>query len=127
MSPSQVVTSFLEAFMSGKVDMASAMVRDDFSFRAPLLDREGDKRAYFAGAGEKAGFIDAFRILHQWEDGDNVSTLYEIDIRTSGGSATMAISEWHTVKAGQIASTLMVFNGSAKAVQLLGNALDHAY
>lgn len=127
MSPPEVVTSFLDAFMSGKVDMASAMVRDDFSFRAPLFGRVGDKRAYFGGAGEKAGFINAFRILHQWADGDNVSTLYEIDTRTSEGSATMAISEWHTVKAGQVASTFMVFNGSSKAAKLLGNALGHAH
>jgi hypothetical protein len=127
MSPKQIVTGFLEAFMSGKIEQASAMVREDFSFNAPLLERTGDKNAYFAGAGKETRFIDAFRILHQWADGDDVSTLYELDIRTPEGAATMAVSEWHTVKSGQVASTFMVFNSTAEAARLLGNALGHRH
>lgn len=122
-SSSLVVTNFLQAFMSGDVKTAEQLIRDDFSFRAPLHKGNGDKTAYFAGAGKKAKFIRAFRILRQWADGDHVSTFYELDIRTPEDSAIMAMSEWHTVVAGQVASTFMVFDSSAKAVQLLRNAL----
>ncbi len=127
MSPQQTVTKFLQAFMSGNIEKASAMTRDDFSFHAPLLERIGDKHAYFAGADKKTRFIEAFRILRQWADGDDVSTLYELDIRTAKGAATMAVSEWHTIKAGQVASTFMVFNATAEAALLLGNALGHTH
>ena len=99
------------------------MVREDFVFRAPLIEGHSDKAAYFSGAANKAKHIRAFRILRQWADNNEVSTFYELDIETSVGSATMAISEWHTVVSGQIASTFMVFDSNAKAARLLGNAL----
>ena len=92
-SPAQVVTAFLQAFMSGDIDRAKHMVSEDFGFRAPLHDRHGSKSAYFAGAEAKTRFIRAFRILHQWAEGADVSTVYELDIHTPEGNATMAMSE----------------------------------
>jgi hypothetical protein len=47
---SVIVSEFLRAFMSGEVDKARGMVRDDFYFHAPLHEGRGDKGAYFAGA-----------------------------------------------------------------------------
>jgi predicted SnoaL-like aldol condensation-catalyzing enzyme len=120
----RTVTEFLRAFMTGNIDKASKMVREDFWFRAPLQDGRGDKAAYFAGVEKKTQFIRAFRILRQWADGDDVSTVYELDIETAEGAATMAVSEWHKVEAGQLASTFMIFHGSSRAAQLLGNALS---
>lgn len=122
-SPSQVVTTFLRAFMSGDVDAASRMTSEEFYFRAPLHEGPGSKAAYFAGAEHKTRFIHAFRILRQWSEGSEVCTVYELDIHTPEGSATMAMSEWHTVKGELIASTYMVFDSAAKAARLLGNAL----
>jgi ketosteroid isomerase-like protein len=122
-SASQIVTEFLQAFMSGDIDKASRMVREDFSFRAPLHEGRGNKAAYFAGAESKTKFVRAFRILRQWVDDDEVSTIYELDIETPEGAASMAMSEWHTVEAGQLVSTFMVFNASAKAARLLASAL----
>lgn len=109
--------------MSGDIDRARRMVSEDFSFQAPLHEGHGSKSAYFAGAEEKTRFIHAFRILRQWADGDDVSTVYELDIQTPEGTATMAMSEWHTVHAGLVTSTYMVFDSSASAARLLGNAL----
>lgn len=122
-TPAQAVTAFLQAFMSGDIDRARHMVSEDFSFQAPLHDGRGSKSAYFAGAETKTRFIRAFRILRQWADGDDVSTVYELDIHTPEGDATMAISEWHTVHAGRVTSTHMVFDSSSRAAQLLGHAL----
>lgn len=124
-NPCQIVSDFLQAFMSGDVERAAAMVRPDFSFRAPLFPGRGDKAAYFAGAAHKARFIRAVRILRQWAEGNEVSTVYELDIETPEGAATMAISEWHTVEAGRIASTFMVFDSAASAARLLAAALGH--
>lgn len=123
LTPAQTVTTFLQAFMSGDIDKARHMVSEDFSFQAPLHDGRGSKLAYFAGAETKARFIRAFRILRQWADGDDVSTVYELDIQTPEDTATMAMSEWHTVHAGLVTSTYMVFDSSARAARLLGNAL----
>ncbi|MGB3496807.1 MAG: nuclear transport factor 2 family protein [Rhodanobacter lindaniclasticus] len=122
-SASQIVTEFLQAFMSGDIDKASKMVREDLSFRAPLHEGCGNKAAYFAGAESKTRFVRAFRILRQWVDDDEVSTVCELDMVTPEGAATMAMSEWHTVEAGQLVSTFMVFNAFAEAARLLGSAL----
>lgn len=122
---SQTVTEFLTAFFSGDVGRAKELVSRDFSYEAPF--GSGDSRSYFAGAETKATFIRSFRILHQWEDGDDVSTIFELAIATDDGEATMPMSEWHRVRDGKIVSTLMIFNGSAKAVELLSSALrQHA-
>ncbi|WP_426661852.1 nuclear transport factor 2 family protein [Rhodanobacter aciditrophus] len=122
-TPSELVTAFLQAFMSGDVEKASGMVSDDFCFRAPMHQGEGSKAAYFAGAERKTRFIHAFRILRQWTQGNDVCTVYEIDVRTTEGSATMAMSEWHTVRAGRVSSTYMVFDSASRAATLLRNAL----
>lgn len=123
--PIRIVADFLQAFMSGEIDQASVMVREDFWFQAPLQEGRGTRAAYFAGAADKAGFIRAFRILRQWADGDEGSTLYELDIGTPEGQATMPVHEWHTVDAGKLVSTRMVFDSSAKAARLMANALGH--
>ncbi len=120
---SDLVVTFLNAFMSGDTETAERLVGDDFSFRASLREGVGDRAAYFAGAKAKAKYIEDFRVLRQWEDGDDVSTLYELDIRTPQGSATVPMSEWHTVRDGKIGSTFMVFDGDAKAVHLMRDAL----
>src|SRR5690242_9220849 len=122
-TPSALVSAFLHAFMSGDIERASAMVSENFSFRAPLHEGLGDKAVYFAGAERKTRFIRALRILRQWADGEEVSTVYELDIQTPEGAATMSMSEWHTVREGRIAATYMVFDSAAKAAALLRNAL----
>lgn len=122
-TPAKLVSAFLAAFLSGDIDRARAMVSDDFSFRAPLHRGHGDKAACFAGAERKTRFIRGFRILRQWEDGDEGCTVYELDIQTPEGAAPMAMSEWHTVRAGRVASTYMVFDSAARAAGLLRNAL----
>jgi predicted SnoaL-like aldol condensation-catalyzing enzyme len=122
-NPAEIVTKFLRAFTSGEVEAARQMTTDDFSFQAPLWEGRGDKRAYFAGAEKKAEYVRTFRILRQWQDGDEVATIYELDIRTPKGRAVLPISEWHTVRDGRVASTWMLFNRSASGVELLREAL----
>lgn len=121
-----IVQDFLQAFMSGETARARSLVADDFAFRAPMHDGEGGQDAYFAGAEEKVRFIRGFRILHQWQDGDEVSTVYELDLGTYENHAVMRISEWHSVSGGKIASALMVFDTNAPAVHAMRVAL-HAH
>ena len=64
-----------------------------------------------------------FALLRQWQDGDDVSTAYEIDVRTAAGAATMLLHEWHTVANGQLRSSVMAFDTAAPAARLLHDAL----
>ena len=75
-TPSQLVAAFLQAFMSGEIDRASSMVSEDFSFRAPLQRRHKSGATYPARKrNPDICFINAFRILRQWTDGEEVSTV----------------------------------------------------
>jgi hypothetical protein len=96
---------------------------DDFHFRAPFHQEEGGKEAYFAGAEKKAHFIREFRILQQWEEGSDVSTIYELDLGTGDSHAQIMMSEWHKVREGRIASSLMIFDTNAEAVDVMRKAL----
>ncbi len=119
-SASRIVTEFLTAFLAGDHDRAASLVTSDFSFRAPLIHHGGDKAAYFAGAKEKVKYIRRFGILRQWEDENEVSTFYELAMETPQGSATMIISEWHTIRDGRVAAIQMAFDTNAEAARLLG-------
>jgi ketosteroid isomerase-like protein len=127
-STAQTVAEFLHTFLSGDIENARSLVTDDFTFRAPLIEAVAGKETFFAGATEKSTLIRSFRILRQWEDADDVSTVYELDIVTPGGEARMMLHEWHTVRDGKLASTSMVFDTAARAAGLIHDALmshDH--
>ena len=122
-SAANTVDEFLAKYLLGDLEAARGMVREDFSFRAPLLEAAAGKDAYFAGSEQKVRSIAGFRILRQWEQDGEVSTLYELDVHTSQGAASLLMHEWHSVTAGKIASTTMLFDTAAPAVQLLSQAL----
>ena len=124
---SEIVAAFLRAFMSGDIETARRQVAEDFSFVAPMHAGSGGKQAYFAGAAAKAKCISMFRILHQWQDGGDVSTLYEIDVKGPVGTATLPMHEWHTVREGKIVRTHMIFDTNAKAVHVMREALAHSH
>jgi hypothetical protein len=122
--PSEIVSRFLSSYHGGRIADARAMLTDDFSFRAPLVD-EGSQEVFFASAEEKSALVRGFRVLRQWEDADDVSTLYEIDVETEAGAASMLMHEWHHVRDGFIDSTVMVFDTVAPAAELIRAELTH--
>jgi hypothetical protein len=86
---------------------------------------EGSQEVFFAGAEEKSALVRGFRVLRQWEDADDVSTLYEIDVETKAGAASMLMFEWHHVRDSSIDSTVMVFDTIAPAAELIRTELMH--
>lgn len=93
-SPAAIVTTYLTAYLSGEIATAQPPARDDFSFRAPLAETAGTKDVYFAGPDQKARYIRDFRILRQWQDADEVATVYEIGVQAPAGTASMFMHEW---------------------------------
>jgi hypothetical protein len=122
-SAAEVVTEYLTAYLSGNIPKARSMIGADFVFRAPLIENTATTDVFFAGADRKARYIRSFAILRQWENGDEVSTLYRIDVNTPSGNASMLMHEWHTTASGQIVSSVMLFDTAAPAARLLGDAL----
>lgn len=109
MEPSEIVRAYLTAFTSGDVDRAASLVSEDFSFQGPSQATEGRSALRKIVAHVAAG-ARGHRIVRQWQDGDDVCTLYEIRAHSGARETSLLVSEWNTVRDGQVASSLMVFD-----------------
>lgn len=118
-----VVAEFLAAYLSGDLDRARSLVSDDFSFQAPLVEQHATKEEFLGGSEQKVALVRDHRIVRSWADGEEVSTVYEIDVRTEEGAASMRIHEWHTVRDARLVSTVMTFDTAAPAALLMHRAL----
>ena len=109
---SQVVTDYLTAYTSGDVDKALSLVSADFSFRGPMQHTAGKEAfsAVLAHVAHVAPGARGMRILRQWEDDDEVCSLYTFDVQAPARAASLLVSEWNTVRDGKVASSLMVFD-----------------
>lgn len=107
-----VVNAYLTAFTSGDFDKARTLVADGFSFHGPFLKAD-NKEAFFAGASRLAPIVRGYRLVRQWEDGDDVCSMYEFKVETPVGAGSVLMSEWHTVRDGQLIASRLVFDTAA--------------
>ena len=108
----EVVNAYLAAFWMGDVAQARRLVADDFSFRGPLAQAD-DKETFFASAAPLVPIVRGYRPLRQWEDGDEVCTVYECQLETPVGAGSVLVSEWNTVRAGRVAAARLMFDTAA--------------
>jgi ketosteroid isomerase-like protein len=111
-SAAQVVNEYLAAFWSGDFDKARSLVADDFSFRGPLAQAD-NKETFFASAAPLAPIVRGYRLVRQWEEGDDVCTVYECKLETPVGTGSVPISEWNTVRSGRVAAARLMFDTAA--------------
>jgi hypothetical protein len=50
------------------------------------------------------------QMRRQWKDGDDVCSLYTFDVEAPAGAVSVLVSEWNTVRDGEVASSLAVFD-----------------
>lgn len=109
MNAAKIVTEYLVAYASGDADQAASLVTEDFSFQGPMQATEG-RDALRAIVTHLAPRARGCRILRQWEDGDDVCSIYEFNFESSDRGTSLLVSEWNTVREGQVASSRMVFD-----------------
>ncbi len=109
---SQVFTDYLSAFTSGDMKTAQSLVADDFTFDGPMMQVEG-KKAFFAGTTQLAPISRGFKMLRQFEDGDEVCSIYEFEVGSPATPGSVLMTEWCTVRDGQLASSKLVFDTAA--------------
>jgi Cu+-exporting ATPase len=109
--PSEIVNAYLTAYTSGDVDRAESLVSEDFNFQGPMQATAGRSALRKIVAHVKAG-ARGHRVLRQWQDGDDVCTLYQFNVETDAHATSLLVSEWNTVRSGQVVSSLMVFDTS---------------
>ncbi len=107
--PTEVVNEYLSSFYSGDFTRVAATLAADFSFQGPFLRVEG-RDGFLSGAQGLRPFVRGHRLLRQWRDGDQISSIYEVDLATPGGSGSLVMSEWHTVRDGRLVAGRVVFD-----------------
>jgi len=107
-----VVAEYLTAFYTGDFDRARTLVAPSFSFRGPFLQAQG-RDGFFAGAQGLRPIVRGHRLLHQWVDGAEVCSIYDVTFETPSGSGSVPMSEWHTVHAGRLTTAFVLFDTTA--------------
>jgi ketosteroid isomerase-like protein len=121
MSNAEIFRTYLQRFTAGDREGAGELLTDDFRFHGPILQSEG-KTAFLEGSAQMAPIMRGADIHHQWEDGDEVFSVYEFKIETPAGAGSIPMAEWNTVRDGKLASARLMFDTAAMAALMPAGA-----
>jgi SnoaL-like domain len=96
------VNDYLSAFYSGNFDRARAHVAEDFQFKGPFVEANG-RDGFFASAARLAPIARGFELLHQWSDGHDVCSIFDLRLQTPLGSGSVTVCEWHQLRGALLA------------------------
>ena len=105
----ETFNNYLAALTGGKQEQWSALIGETFDFHGPLLQSQG-KAAFVEGASQLCPIIRGYKMLKQWEDGDEVCSIFDFNIETPLGKGTITMSEWTTVRDGKMVASRLIFN-----------------
>ena len=108
----KVFNKYIDAFTSGDGATAAGLLADNFKFHGPMLQAD-TKAAFLEGAAQLCPIVRGYKMLKQWEDGDDVCSVYDFQIETPKGKGAITMSEWTTVKNGKLASSRLIFDSQA--------------
>jgi ketosteroid isomerase-like protein len=107
---SDVVNRFYEVTNARRAKDLPPLVSDDVTFVGPLMQVAGAGE-YVAMNEQLLGFHAGTRMLHQFEDGDDVCSIYELDMKTpAGDSITLTMADWIRVGGGKVISQRIYFD-----------------
>lgn len=97
---------------TGDFERARSVVAEDFRFDRPFVQAVG-RDAFFASAEGLRPIVRGHRLRHRWIDGPEVCSLYDVDLRTPAATASVTMSEWHSLRNGLLAAGRVVFDTAA--------------
>lgn len=109
MSSAKLVNRYLGAFYSGDFDAARRLVVDDFHFKGPFVETT-NREAYFIAAAPLARVVRGHRLIRQWEENDQVCSIYDVSLETSVGRGTVTMCEWNTADKDLIRSGRVILD-----------------
>jgi hypothetical protein len=109
---SDVVNGYLGAFAAGELDRAADYLAAGFSFSGPFARYE-TKQEFPAGASPLTAVLRGHQMLRQWEDGEDVCSVFLLNLASPLGAASVLTSEWNTVSDDLITSSRLVFDTAA--------------
>ncbi len=110
------VNRFYNAVRNGGSGLAS-LIATDISFVGPMAQFSGAE-AFEAGMKEMAPALRGIEIVRQFEDGDEVCSVIELQLRTPGGELRVPATEWMQVADGRIARSRLYYDARELAAAL---------
>ncbi|MDB4955079.1 MAG: hypothetical protein JWO36_2648 [Myxococcales bacterium] len=108
----KLVNEYLSAFYAGDFARAGTHVAEDFRFKGPFVDAS-DKRAFFESAGRLAPIVRGYDMLHQWQEDNDVCSIFDLRLQTPLGSGSVTCCEWHTVRDGALVAGRVILDTAA--------------
>jgi ketosteroid isomerase-like protein len=112
MSNKILVNRYLDAFYLGDFESARTLVAEDFKFEGPFV-KTSDRESFFFSARPLSCIVRGHHLLRQWEEGNEVSSVYEVRLVTPVKSGTVVMSDWHIVGERVIDSSRVIFDSMA--------------
>jgi ketosteroid isomerase-like protein len=107
MSNSDIATTYLTSWSTGDFETLRSTLTPDVTFTGPMGTATGIDEC-MQGLQGMARTMAAIRVIHMWEDGDDVITWYELD-RTDLDVPIPTVN-WSHFVAGRISAIQAVFD-----------------
>jgi hypothetical protein len=114
MSNAETFRTYLARFTSGDREGAAELLTEDFRFHGPMLRSEG-KAAFLEGSAGLCPIMRGADVHRQWEEGDELCSIYDFKIETPAGMTSIPMAEWNTFRDGKLASARLIFDTAAMA------------
>ena len=85
-----------------------------------MLQSQG-KAAFLEGSAPLGPIMRGAEIHRQWEDGDELCSIYDFKIETPAGAGSIPMAEWNSFRDGKLASARLIFDTAAMAALLPGS------
>ena len=104
----EVANKYFDIWQNKNGEGLADVLSDDFSFIGPLdqLDRQGMLDA----VPMMGQAIERFHMHQQFEDGENVCCIYELEMATPAGKLKIPMAEWMRISGGKISQVRLYFD-----------------
>lgn len=100
----------LDIFNEFMQNQDASVVADEFKFIGPV-DQVSGKDAFLKLSADFFPRVKGMNMLQQFENGDNVCSIYEMDLAMPNGQAvTLTVSDWTIVKDGMLVETRIMYD-----------------
>jgi len=106
----EIANRFYELCNTSQGEGFAQLVHKQIEFHGPVMRLSGAEQ-YIAAVGPLLKFHKGMRMLKQFEDGDEVCSIYEMTLGTpAGGTLTLEFADWIRVADGQIVGQKLYYD-----------------
>ncbi len=106
----EIVNHFYDVCNHQQGEGLANLVAEHIAFEGPIMRLTGAAQ-YIGAVGPLLKFHKGMTMLKQFEDGDQVCSIYEMTLGTpTGGSLTLAFADWIRIADGKVAEQKLYYD-----------------